>query len=194
MEYLLSSQPLFKSRREENIKPKKKILFKFKIIEDGKNKNHLRNNYFIKYNQITDISNIKHKKTNDNLPLINIKENKTLLNTKINEDNKIKNLKLRNVRYKSKDEIIKSTMLPYTRMKSPISNKTSVNNNICFTEIRNKRLLSKKINIKGNSSQSKKGNSVYEDLLEDEEKNDLKLIKLNRINDNTFDKSKLNLY
>jgi hypothetical protein len=175
MEYLLSSQPLFKSRREENIKPKKKILFKFKIIEDGKNQNHLRNNYFIKYNQITDISNIQHKRINDNLPLINIKENKTLLNTKINEDNKIKNLKLRNVRYKSKDEIIKSTMLPYTRMKSPINNKKYVNNNICFKEIRNKRLLSKKISIKGNSVQTKKGNSIYDEVLEDEEKNDLKL-------------------
>ena len=194
MEYLLSSQPLFKSRREENIKPKKKILFKFKIIEDEKSQNHLRNNYFIKCSQITDISNIKQKKTNDNLPLINIKENKTLLNTKLNEDNKVKNLKLRNVKYKSKDEIIKSTMLPYTRMKSPLNNKKSFNNNICFTEMKNKRLLFKKISIKDNSTQTKKGNSIYDDLLENEEKNDLKLIKLNRINDNTLDISKKNLY
>ena len=79
-------------------------------------------------------------------------------------------------------------------MKNPINNKKYVNNNICFTEIRNKRLLSKKISIKGKSLQTKKGNSVYDDLLEDEEKNDLKLIKLNRINDNTLDKSKKNLY
>jgi hypothetical protein len=79
-------------------------------------------------------------------------------------------------------------------MKSPINNKKYVDNNICFKEIRNKRLLSKKISIKGNSVQTKKGNSIYDELLEDEEKNDLKLIKLNRINDNTLDQSKKNLY
>ena len=199
MEYLLSSKPLFKSRREENSKPKNKILYKFKIIEEKNKPINLRNNYFIKYNQITDISNIKNKRTRDSLPLINTKENKTLLNIKINEDNTIKNMKCNNnIRYKSKEELIKSTLLPYTRKKSSINNKRYINNNstCCSTEIRNKKILSKKISIKinnSNNSQTKKGNSLYDDFLEEEEKNDLKLIKLNRINNNILDKPKNHL-
>ena len=66
-----------------------------------------------------------------------------------------------------------------------------MNDNISFSETKNKKILSKKISI--NNSQSKKGNSIYDELLEEAEKSDLKVIKLSKINNSVLEDTKKNL-
>lgn len=195
MEYLLTSQPIFKSKREGNYTPKKKILYQFKILEEKKCPNNIRSNYFIKFDPIAIrcLSNTKHAiiptKTKENFPLIKIKENISLINTKKNPENKRKKLLL-NRRYQSKEEVAKSTLLSYTRMKRLKIRNTYMNDNISFSENKNKKILSKKISI--NNSQLKKGNSIYDELLEEAEKSDLKVIKLSKINNSVIDDTKKN--
>ena len=65
-----------------------------------------------------------------------------------------------------------------------------MNDNISFSENKNKKILSKKISI--NNSQLKKGNSIYDELLEEAEKSDLKVIKLSKINNSVIDDTKKN--
>ena len=192
MEHLLTSQPIFNNSKENNIKPKNRVLYKFQISEGKNGPNYLRKSYFIKLNSLPKrfkpiSKNITPAKTNEYFPLIKIvKHNNTLSNTSINEiseknaNSKNINLKLHK-KYKSKDEIIKSNFRHYNEIKT--LNNIEDNNNIAFTEaeIINNKTIPKDNNI--NMHQTKES-IIFREVMEKCKQKELKYIKLCKIGKN----------
>lgn len=179
MENLLSSQPLYNFRKK--VTPKKKIIYKFKIIEDNKESNYIRNNYIIKIDSLSKrlLSYSKPAKPKDYFPLI--KKNFTIGNNINIEEKTNNNLRL-NKRYQSKEEIGRS-LLPYNLKRNLNINNTIIHNNKTFSEEIDDNKYHNNINT--SISQPKKCKLNFEEFLEENnKKNDLKLIKLSKINDN----------
>jgi hypothetical protein len=196
MEHLLTSQPIFNISKENNIKPKNRVLYKFQISEGKNGPNYLRKSYFIKLNSLPkrfkpNSKNITPAKTNEYFPLIKIvKHNNTLSNTSINEiseknaNSKNINLKLHK-KYKSKDEIIKSNFRDYNEINNfnIIEDNNKDNNNIAFTEaeIINNKTIPKDNNI--NIHQTKE-RTIFREIMEKCKQKELKSIKLCKIDKN----------
>ena len=190
MEHLLTSQPLFNLSKEKNMNHKNRVLFKFNISEDKNGPNHLRESYFIKLNTLTKripskTKDITPAKTKKYFPLINLEKNNTISNLNKNKEKlKNKNISLKiHRRYKSKDEIIQSTLMPYKKINSfnineeyidnclPYTKTESINNNII--NINNKNIKPKKIK-----------KNIFDEIIKKSERNELKFINLNKINKN----------
>ena len=192
MEHLLTSQPLFNSSKEKSENQKNRVLFKFNISEGKNGPNHLRKSYFIKLNSLTKRipSNSKNKtpaKTKNYFPpLINLDKNNTISNLNKNkEKSKNKNISLKaHKRYKSKDEIIQSTIMPYRKINSLNINEAYIGNSIPYTEaesLNNNNI----IRINNNSIKPKRfKKNIFDEIMEKSEKNELKCINLSKINRN----------
>ena len=191
MEHLLTSQPILNLSKENNIKRKNRVLYKFQISEGKNGPNHLRKSYFIKLNSLSkrfrSISkNITPAKTNEYFPLIKIAKNNTLSNTCINKQSEINlnkkefNIKMHK-RYKSKDEIIKKKIKSYNQINYFNINETY--NNIVFrdSEFSNNKTISKDTYI---NIYNKKPKNFLSEIIEKNNKNELKFIKLNKIDEN----------
>ena len=175
MEHLLTSQPIFNNSKENNIKPKNRVLYKFQISEGKNGPNYLRKSYFIKLNSLSkrfkpNFKNITPAKTNEYFPLLKIMRNNTLSNTSIDEkseknaNNKDLSLKIHK-KYKSKDEIIKSNFRHYNEIKT-LNHIEDNNNNIAFTEaevINNKTIPKDNNNI--NMHQTKES-IIFREIME----------------------------
>jgi hypothetical protein len=186
------------SKNEKKLNKKKEILYKFKIKE-GKNINkYLGKSYFIHLNSFIKISKNRNKKTpvktKNYLPILNLDKNVSIEKvSKGNKDNKYilnnKNKLLKfHKRYKSKDEIIKTTIVPNEEI-NPLNDSKKyikITNNVTFSESDNTNgdtLSKNKIN---NFSPIK--TMTYDEILQKSEKNELRFIKLSNIN---YNKKKL---
>ena len=192
MEHFLTSQPILKISKENNIKPKNRVLYKFQISEGKNGPNYLRKSYFIKLNSLSkrfkpNSKNITPAKTNEYFPLIKIVKHNTLSNTSINEKSE-KNANNKNIslkihkKYKSKDEIIKSNFRDYHEINT-FNIIEDNNNNIAFTEgeiIKNKT-ISKDNNI--NMHQTNES-IFFREIMEKCKQKELKSIKLCKIDKN----------
>ena len=192
MEHLLTSQPIFNNSKENNIKPKNRVLYKFQISEGKNGPNYLRKSYFIKLNSLSkrfkpNFKNITPAKTNEYFPLLKIMRNNTLSNTSIDEkseknaNNKDLSLKIHK-KYKSKDEIIKSNFRHYNEIKT-LNHIEDNNNNIAFTEaeVINNKTIPKDNNI--NMHQTKES-IIFREIMEKCKQKELKYIKLCKIDKN----------
>ena len=183
MEYLLTCQPLFHASKEKLYKTKNRVLFKFQILEGKNGPNHLRKNYFINLESL----NKKFSSTSKNLapgkakqffPQINTVSN--YISSNINKDKKEENLYYNNIsmkihkKYKSKDEAIKSIIMPYKKNNSFKYDDEFIINNAPLTELHSPKKKSLK----------KKENTFFKEIIGKKEKNDLKYIKLSKINKN----------
>lgn len=191
MEHLLTSQPILKISKENYLKPKNRVLYKFQISEGKNGPNYLRKSYFIKLNSLpkrlkTNSKNITPAKTNEYFPLIKIVKHNTLSNTSINEKSE-KNANKKNIslkihkKYKSKDEIIKSNFRDYNEINT--FNIIEDNNNIAFpeAEIINNKTISKDNNV--NMHQTKES-IIFREIMEKCKQKELKSIKLCKIDKN----------
>lgn len=192
MEHFLTSQPILKISKENNIKPKNRVLYKFQISEGKNGPNYLRKSYFIKLNSLPkrfkpNSKNITPAKTNEYFPLIKIVKHNTLSNTSINEKSE-KNANNKNIslkihkKYKSKDEIIKSNFRDYHEINT-FNIIEDNNNNIAFTEgeIINNKTISKDNNI--NMHQTNES-IFFREIMEKCKQKELKSIKLCKIDKN----------
>ena len=193
MDNLLTYKPIYNSRTEE--KPKKKVIYKFKLLEEKKEPNYIRNGYIIKLDSLSQrfLSNSKPNKTKDYLPIINMKKILTIKNNtdkKENTNNKKNDLRF-NKRYYSKDHIKGTSFAPYNKKYYLNISNTIIHNNITFTDTINTQ---RDKNINENNSKEKKSKLYFDELFEKNKKNDLKLIKLSKINSNKkiLDESKKN--
>ena len=164
MENLLSSQPLYNIRKK--VTPKKKIIYKFKIIEDNKESNYIRNNYIIKIDSLSKrlLSYSKPAQPKDYFPLI--KKNFTIGNNINIEEKTNNNLRL-NKRYQSKEEIGRS-LLPYNLKRNLNINNTIIHNNKTFSEEIDDNKYHNNINT--TISQPKKCKLNFEEFLEENNK------------------------
>ena len=190
MENLLTSQPIFNLSKEKNINPKNRILYKFNISQGKYGPNHLRKSYFIKLNSLTkripsNSKNITPAETKKYFPLINIEKNNTISNLNKNKEKlKIKNISSKiHKRYKTKDEIVHSTIMPFKKINSFNINEAYIGNGIPCTETESTN-TNNIIRITNKSIKPKKYKKIFDEIMEKNETNELKYVYLNKINKN----------
>ena len=182
MEHLLTCQPIFYMHKNNNSKPKNRIINKFIISDNIKKFNQLKGNQFVKLNtKYISKSSLREEKEIDRFPLIN---NISINNLKYNKNMFNNNIKKRN---QSKEELISSIFLPkndeFKTLKMNKSNITNFNfneNDILYHNLSNRTKIS--------DNNYKKINSQLYDFLKDIKMDELKVYRIKKITNNKITK------